>query len=143
MGCINSVLMTILRNIARSASLSLALFLCGPAHAELVLSDMIYMIDGDTAKLGNQRYRLVGYDTPETWIPRCAFEKALGDAASDRARELVSQAGMVDFVILPGRDRYDRGLASIYIRGIDLGEMLIREGLARPYTGGKRGSWCE
>jgi endonuclease YncB( thermonuclease family) len=135
--------MAIFRDIVQSASLALALFPCGPAQAELVLSDMIYMIDGDTAKVGNQRYRLVGYDTPETWIPRCAFEKALGEAASDRARELVANAGMVDFVILPGRDKYNRGLASIYIRGIDLGEMLIGEGLARPYTGGRRGSWCE
>ena len=132
-----------LRDVLRSASLALALFLCGPAHAELVYSDMIYMVDGDTAKVGNQRYRLVGYDTPETWTPRCAFEQALGEAASDRARELVANAGMVDFVILPGRDKYDRGLASIYIRGVDLGEMLIGEGLARPYNGGRRGSWCE
>lgn len=104
---------------------------------------MIYMVDGDTVKVGNQRYRLVGYDTPETWIPRCAFEQALGEAASDRARELVANAGMVDLVILPGRDKYDRGLASIYIRGVDLGDLLIREGLARPYTGGRRGSWCD
>ena len=135
--------MTLLGATIQSASLALALFLCGPAHAELVYSDLIYMVDGDTAQLGNQRYRLVGYDTPETWTPRCAFEQALGEAASDRARELVSKAGIVDFVILPGRDKYDRGLASIYIRGVDLGEMLIGEGLARPYNGGRRGSWCD
>lgn len=101
------------------------------------------MVDGDTVKVGNQRYRLVGYDTPETWIPRCDFEYALGKTASARARELVANAGMVDLVILPGRDKYDRGLASIYIRGVDLGDLLIREGLARPYTGGRRGSWCD
>ena len=129
--------------IVRSASFVLALFFCGPAHAELVYSDLIYMVDGDTAKIGNQRYRLVGFDTPETWTPRCAFEEALGNAASERARELVDAAGIVDLIILPGRDKYNRGLASIYIRGVDLGDILIREGLARPYDGGRRASWCE
>ena len=56
--------MTLLGATIQSASLALSLFLCGPAHAELVYSDLIYMVDGDTAQLGNQRYRLVGYDTP-------------------------------------------------------------------------------
>jgi endonuclease YncB( thermonuclease family) len=39
-------------------------------------------------------------------------------------------------------DRYGRTLASVTVNGRDVGEILIGEGLARPYQGGRRGSWC-
>lgn len=107
-----------------------------------VSSQDIYLIDGDTAAVGDDRFRLVGYDTPETCKPKCRYEKALGDEATRRARQLVQSAGTVDFVILPGRDKYGRGLARIFLHGTDLGEILISEGLARPYYGGRRKGWC-
>ncbi|OBY26820.1 hypothetical protein A9D60_17370 [Leisingera sp. JC1] len=102
----------------------------------------MYLIDGDTADVGNDRFRLVGYDTPETYKPRCRYEKALGDEATRRARQLVREAGTVEFIVLPGRDKYGRGLARIFLHGHDLGSILISEGLARPYRGGRRQSWC-
>ncbi len=111
--------------------------------AEPVASTDIYMVDGDTADVGDDRYRLVGYDTPETYKPKCDFEKALGTEATRRARQLVQEAGTVDFVILPGRDKYGRGLARVFLHGEDLGSILIAEGLARPYAGGRRKSWCK
>lgn len=113
-----------------------------PVQAELLRSRDIYLIDGDTADVGGDRFRLVGYDTPETYKPRCSYEKALGEEATRRARQLVRNAGAVDFIILPGRDKYGRGLARIFLHGKDLGEILISEGLARPYHRGRRKSWC-
>ncbi len=110
--------------------------------AEMIRASTLYMIDGDTAAIGELRYRLVGYDTPETYRPRCSYEKALGEAATKRARELVYNARMVEFIVLPGRDKYGRGLARILIQGKDLGDHLIEERLARPYNGGRRQSWC-
>ncbi|QDI74490.1 thermonuclease family protein [Leisingera aquaemixtae] len=112
------------------------------AQAAPLSSRDIYLIDGDTADIGNDRFRLVGYDTPETYKPRCRYEKALGDEATRRARQLVHEAGTVDFIVLPGRDKYGRGLARIFLHGHDLGNILISEGLARPYRGGRRQSWC-
>lgn len=112
------------------------------AQAAPLSSRDIYLIDGDTADVGNDRFRLVGYDTPETYKPRCQYEKALGDEATRRARQLVRDAGTVDFIVLPGRDKYGRGLARIFLHGHDLGNILISEGLARPYSGGRRQSWC-
>ena len=113
------------------------------ALAAPVSSGDIYMIDGDTADIGGQRFRLVGYDTPETYKPKCGYEKALGTEATKRARQLVDQAGRVEVVVLPGRDKYGRGLARFYVAGVDLGEILISEGLARSYNGGRRSSWCK
>ncbi|WP_404815069.1 thermonuclease family protein [Celeribacter naphthalenivorans] len=116
-----------------------------PAFGELIRSDIVYMIDGDTASIGEarDRVRLVGFDTPETRNAQCSYEKALGDEATRRARELVKNAGAVDLVMLPGRDKYDRGLGRLYVGGKELGTILISEGLARPYDGGKRRSWCK
>ena len=125
-----------------AATCILAMVVSSPLSAELVSSEFIYMIDGDTAKVGNVNFRLVGYDTPETWKPKCEYERALGQAATARARELIELAQVVDFVILPGKDKYGRGLASIYIRGVDLGKVLVNEGLARPYDRGRRAGWC-
>ena len=120
----------------------LAMVVFGSASAEPFPSREIYMVDGDTAKVAGHNYRLVGYDTPETWRPKCEYERALGQAATARARELIELAQVVDFVILPGKDKYGRGLASIYIRGVDLGKVLVNEGLARPYDRGRRAGWC-
>lgn len=116
--------------------------LAAPLFAETIRSGAIYMIDGDTADIGGKRYRLVGYDTPETYQAQCDFEKAWGNQATARARELVAGAGAVDLVILPGEDRYGRGLARIFISGRELGDILISENLARPYDGGHRARWC-
>ena len=118
------------------------LFSISPAVAAPVQSSNIFMIDGDTVDIEGERFRLVGYDTPETYKPKCGYERALGAEATQRARQLVREAGLVDLVILPGRDKYDRGLARLYVHGSEIGEILISEGLARPYGGGRRSSWC-
>lgn len=122
--------------------LSLSFLGAGSAAAETVASRHIYMIDGDTMDIAGQRYRLVGYDTPETYRAQCDFEKAWGDAATARARQLIHEAGAVEITVLPGRDRYGRGLATVSVQGRDLGSILIEENLARPYDGGQRQGWC-
>lgn len=40
------------------------------------------------------------------------------------------------------RNRYGRLLATIRVDGRDVGEVLVAEGLARPW-GGRRASWCD
>lgn len=44
------------------------------AQAAPLSSREKYLIDGDTAVVGSDRFRLVGYDTPETYKPRCGFK---------------------------------------------------------------------
>ena len=117
------------------------IFSISSAATAPVRSGDIYMIDGDTADIGDQRYRLVGYHTPETYKPRCDYEKALGTEATRRARELVRMAGSVEIVELSGRDKYGLGLARMFICGDDIENILVSEGLARRYQGGRRSSW--
>ncbi|WP_175497634.1 thermonuclease family protein [Roseivivax halotolerans] len=111
--------------------------------AEPVNPSSIYVIDGDTIDLDGRRFRLVGFDTPEVYSPRCDYEKALGDEATRRLRELIASGELVDLAIQPGKDRYDRGLARLYVGREDVAETMISEGLARPYRGGQRKGWCE
>ncbi|WP_175499421.1 thermonuclease family protein [Loktanella salsilacus] len=89
------------------------------------------------------RFRLVGFDTPETYRPQCDYELALGRAATSRLRDLLRDAQRVDLVVLPGRDRYDRGLARLIVQQLDVADTLVSEGLARRYNGGKRLGWCQ
>jgi micrococcal nuclease len=94
------------------------------------------------ADIAGQRYRLIGFDTPETRFADCADERAMGNRATRRASELVATARELTLHVHEGRDRYGRGLAELKVDGRDLGRVLIEEGLARAYHGGKRAVWC-
>lgn len=103
--------------------------------------------DGDTlrATVAGQstRVRVMGLDTPE--LPprsRCEAEKRLGYEARDRLRELLADAGEVTFCP-DGLDRYGRTLATVMLDGQNVAAILIGEGLAREYHGGRRAGWCE
>lgn len=112
------------------------------AQAETIQASAIYVIDGDTIDVSGQRFRLVGFDTPETYHAQCDYELALGQAATRRVRELVASGGIVEIAVLPGQDRYGRGLARLFVGGVDVGMILMSEGFARQYDGGRREGWC-
>jgi endonuclease YncB( thermonuclease family) len=125
-------------------TLAICVLLCPlPAAAELVAASSIYVVDGDTIDAKGDRFRLVGFDTPETYRPQCDYELALGRAATSRLRNLLDDVQRVDLVVLPGRDRYDRGLARLIVQQVDVADTLVSEGLARRYNGGKRLGWCQ
>ena len=84
----------------------------------------------------------MGLDTPETYRAQCDYELALGRAATARLVELVGSGSHLDLAVLPGRDKYGRGLARLFAGGRNIAEILTSEGLARAYEGGRRLSWC-
>lgn len=94
--------------------------------------------DGDTIRCGDERIRLSGIDAPETEQAKCESERTRGLAAKERLRQLLSRGFEVD---REGVDRYRRTLATVRVNGVDVGEVLIAEGYARPYAGGRR-PWC-
>lgn len=103
------------------------------------------VIDGDTYQDMNtgERVRLENIDTPETGPrARCTAERNLGNRATQQARSFITNARQLD-VRRTGRiDRYDRVIAFIEVDGRDLGQMMIAEGLARPWRG-RREPWCD
>jgi endonuclease YncB( thermonuclease family) len=116
----------------------------------------IHVTDGDTIFARGKVYRLVGFNAPETFKARCAEERALGVRADKRLRALIS-AGDLDLTEVrcscrpgtEGTDRcnYGRACGVLKAKGVDVGETLIKEGLAEPYVCGatrcpRRKDWC-
>jgi hypothetical protein len=105
------------------------------------------VIDGDTVDLecgaGGElmRTRLMGYDTPEVYSPKCDAELALGNQATQALERRVNGSRRV-LVAFRGTDRYGRHLARLMLDGTDVAVPLIEAGLARPYEGGRREGWC-
>ena len=114
-----------------------------PARASQPASPgLVRVVDGDTFRYADEPIRIVGIDTPETHPARCAFEAELGERATRRLAELLA-AGPFELVPIDrDEDRYGRKLRRVVRNGRDIGDILIAEGLARPYDGGARAGWC-
>lgn len=100
------------------------------------------VVDGDTFWIDGEKIRIADIDTPETHPARCAEEARLGNAATDRLQTLLN-AGAFDLQpIRRDTDRYGRKLRIVVRNGQSLGGVLVSEGLARNYAGGRRDGWC-
>ncbi|MBU1173898.1 MAG: thermonuclease family protein [Alphaproteobacteria bacterium] len=99
------------------------------------------VVDGDTIWLEGRKIRLADIDTPEVTSPHCAYELSLGHRATERLTQLLN-AGPFS-VERAGRDKdiYSRDLRIVTRNGNSLGDVLVREGLAHVWDGGKH-SWC-
>ncbi len=90
------------------------------------LGKVTYVVDGDTLDVDGVRIRVLGIDTPER-----------GECGYDQAKALVKQlVGGQGVVVLwnQGRqetDRYGRELGYVHRGDNDLGEVLLRFGLAK------------
>lgn len=100
------------------------------------------VVDGDTFWLEGRKIRIADIDTPEVGEPKCDSEYALGMRATHRLRDLLN-AGPFELQSIPGRgkDRYGRDLRVVVRKGRSLGDQLVREGLARTWSG-RREPWC-
>ena len=103
------------------------------------------IVDGDTfdccldlgfsVKLHKQRVRLSGIDTPESRT-RDLAEKKLGLASKERHKELCVGKFKVKSL---GKGKYGRIIGIPYTKdGKDICQMLIKEGHAVEYHGGKK-----
>ena len=136
----------------------LAVFLFVPALA-LAKGTVTYdievtrVLDGDTIEYKADfvpapikpvlKIRVLGIDTPEKGHrAQCPEEAALALKASALTKDAVKGAKKIQLQ-LKGWDKYGgRVLGYVLIDGKNLGEMLIAAGLARPYDGGTKSSWC-
>ena len=100
------------------------------------------VVDGDTIWFQGERIRLMGYDTPELKTNICGGqkEKNLAILASTRLVEILN--GQPFNIERHGLDKYGRTLAIIRSNGRDVGEMLIKERLARSWPDGDE-FWCK
>tara|TARA_R110002051_G_scaffold52237_5_gene99375 strand:- start:579 stop:932 length:354 start_codon:yes stop_codon:yes gene_type:complete len=107
------------------------------------------VIDGDTVDamidLGfdvhiKKRIRFMGINTPESRT-RDLEEKARGLAAKDRVKELLEECNCITLQS-HGSGKYGRCLGELFIElndeTVNLNQLLISEGHAVEYFGGKR-----
>jgi len=105
-------------------TLILLLFLAFPAHADMAVTD------GDTIRIGDDRYRINGIDAPERG-QTCGGgtdEWRCGEAATDRLKALVT--GKALDCTVHEVDDFGRFVATCRADGVDVGQVMVREGLA-------------
>ena len=115
-----------------------------------VTAQVVRVIDGDTFEAAAQIWlgeavdvhvRIDGIDAPELH-GKCPEERERAAAARDY---LANRIG--DGQVQLSQVRYDKygGRVDAVVRdaGGDVGTAMIRKGYARPYSGGRRGGWCE
>jgi endonuclease YncB( thermonuclease family) len=118
----------------------------------------IYVVDGDTVVAGGQKYRLVGFDTPESGDrAQCPSEHVLAARATERLRELLRDATAhklerVPCSCRPGTEgtpqcNFGRLCATLSVDDRNVGEILIAEGLAHRFVCGavscpRKPGWC-
>jgi len=98
------------------------------------------VVDGDTVDatidvgfgtFTKQRLRIDDYDAPESWRPRNEAEKIHGEAAKERARELL-EAKTVIFTTSKAVGIYGRYGASIeLVDGTKFRDVMISEGFEK------------
>jgi micrococcal nuclease len=132
------------------------IFATSMANASPIDPGQVEVLDGDTIRIASETFRLVGFDTPETYRAQCPSERDLGSRATFRLRQLVA-GGDLDLERIgcscptgtegTFRCNYGRSCGTLRARGQDVGALLIAEGLARPYACGRtscprRNAWC-
>lgn len=120
------------------------------AHAVPAVVD--YVLDGDTfaARVGvaddvqvTVRVRLINVDTPEL-SGECDSEIKMAQRARGRLEKLLPRGAKIELKNIKDDKYLGRIDANVIVSdGRDVGDVLVREKLARRYSGGKRKSWCK
>jgi micrococcal nuclease len=83
--------------------------------------------------------RVLGVDTPEI-LGKCADEKLKAGIAKEFTANFIKDKQVLLKNIQ--RDKYFRILANVYVGESSLSSELLKNGLARPYFGDTKSSWC-
>ena len=100
------------------------------------------VVDGDTFWFEGERVRIADIDAPEISRPECNREQELGRRSTQRLQALLNE-GSFELRRQGSRDRdvYGRLLRTVHRDGRSLGDVLVEEGLARPWQG-RSEYWC-
>jgi endonuclease YncB( thermonuclease family) len=132
--------------------LSILILIGSVAHAADLTMPVKGVYDGDTiysnlcalpAPLNKVSVRIIGIDAPELRT-KCLSEKALGYEAKAKLEEIL--AGQTTVIVKDIEwDKYaGRVNGRVFLEdGTDVAAKMIESGLARPYSGGTRESWCK
>ncbi len=132
--------------------LGILLLSASPALADQY--EITRVIDGDTVEIAvdflpeplppKLSIRVIGIDTPEK-APRaqCEAEAKKAVEATRFTKRAVAEATKTEIYLLKWDKYGGRVLGSVVFDGVSLSDSLISAGLARPYKGDAKQSWCE
>lgn len=108
----------------------------------------ISVSDGDTMRVNQESFRIVGYDTPELQTGKCVSERRLASKARLRLIELTKHPTARLQEVLCHGSNFGRKCAVIYVNNRNIASTMVREGFADHYwctSSGcpKRRNWCE
>ena len=111
-----------------------------------------YVLDGDTFAAGVKidddititvRVRVINIDTPEL-SGACPREVVMAETAKDFVTDLLPVGTVVELQNIKDDKYLGRIDANVILPdGRDLGDVLIKQKLARSYSGGRRLGWCD
>jgi len=147
-----SILLTALLLLSPISSIA------APTFGNLPVTQLHNVIDGDTIKvtidsvhplLGDRiKIRVKDIDTPEIsdwkYGYKCQQELELGLEAKRVAEEFLEGAENIELRNV-SRGKYFRIAADVYVDNKNLSDVLLDQGLAHVYVGGrgKKQSWCD
>ena len=132
--------------------LGILLLSASPALADQY--EITRVIDGDTVEIAvdflpkplppKLSIRVIGIDTPEK-APRaqCEAEAKKAVEATRFTKRAVAEATKTEVYLLKWDKYGGRVLGDVYLDHQSLAQSLISAGLARPYKGDAKQSWCE
>ena len=115
---------------------------------------VVRVVDGDTVQVVVEVWfrtmvsvavRIKGIDTPETSAQKCVKERDLGVQATALTSQLLPKGSMVILKDVQ-EDKYSGRVDAhiITMNGASVADILVKQGLAKPYTGkGSRPDWCD
>jgi endonuclease YncB( thermonuclease family) len=122
-----------------------AAWIAGP-----LLASFVSCYDGDTCRVDievwldlavHAQVRLRGVDAPEI-NGKCAAEKMLAVTARDFLIGILNSSSKIQISDIEYDKYAGRVVANVMVDGQSAAELIIAEGLGRPYTGGTREGWC-
>jgi len=128
---------------------SVAALAADKTYGNVIVDRIISVYDGDTFKVDIDSWpdiigkhisvRIYGIDTPEMKDKRPHI-KVLAKQAKELTKYYLNHAKVVELRNIR-RGKYFRIVADVYVDGINLAEVLISKGLAKPYYGGTKEKW--
>jgi micrococcal nuclease len=119
-------------------------------YGNATVSEITSIYDGDTFRANIKGYpaivghhmsiRINGIDTPEL-RGKCDKEKQLARLAKQFTVKHLRTAKSISLKNVK-RGKYFRLIADVYVDGVSLGELLIKNKHAIKYDGGTKVTWC-
>ena len=113
--------------------LSISLFLLLPIINLYAEEKILTVIDGDTIKINNIKYRFSGVDTPEI-NQTCKKDEEIIYCGIIAKNKLIEKIGnQIPKCVAESTDRYNRIIAECFVKNESLSKYLVRNGYAFAY----------